>query len=253
MTWQEGMFEAVVTADTPLGAEFGPIRGAELSRHAAIAGLCAAALTQSDDRRRYYLAQEATYEGYACAAAFGARIVLRAEIVSLDKREAWARIVATCDGHRLAQLDVRYTILTEAAFERLFRTRYVADLPVSRGEPFVLPEGAIVREGETLVRRLPHVPVEACAGHFDHYPAMPVAILMGQLAELAGRCLEGSPFYVTQASVQAHDLCWAGESVDFMVRPESAEDDTVSFTCSALASGRATGQMQLTLRRLPRS
>ncbi|GGO25853.1 hypothetical protein [Deinococcus humi] len=242
---------AEVQAELPRSAELGPIQGAELSRHAAIAGLCVAAMAQPDDQRRYYLAQRATYWGFANRAPYGSRITLRASLLDLTRREATARIHASAGGQPLAEVEVQYTILTDNAFARLFRSRERADIvgqPLDRMPP--LPAGRLSREGDLWTRHIAEVPVAACAGHFERYPAMPVAILMGQLSQLAGLSLgQDQPFWIPQASVEAHDFCWAGEPVTFSARATTREGDLNHFACQAVASERTVGQMQLTLQR----
>lgn len=247
MAFDGETFAAQVRAEVPQGAELGPIQGADLSRHAAIAGLCRAALAQGDDKRRYYLAQQAWYEGHPSDAPYGSPVTLRASLADLSKRSARASIEATAQGAPLARLEVEYTVLTEAAFERLFQSRR-RPTPES-GAMAALPPGHIERRGATLARALDHVPAEACAGHFEHYPAMPVAILMGQLAQLAGMGLGDGPvpYRVVRGRVEAQDFCWAGEPARFEVTPTAGDGGLHTFRCTAHASGRLTGSMDLTL------
>ena len=242
---------AEVHAELPRNAELGPIQGAELSRHAAIAGLCVAALAQPDDQRRYYLAQRASYRGFENSAPYGSRVTLQATLLELTRREATARIQAFAGGQALAEVEVQYTILTDNAFARLFRSRERPDFvtqPLDHMPP--LPQGQLFQDADTWTRHIAEVPAAACAGHFERYPAMPVAILMGQLSQLAGLSLgEGQPFWIPQASVEAHDFCWAGESVTFSARATTREADLNHFACQAVASERTVGQMHLTLQR----
>jgi hypothetical protein len=56
-------------------------RAAELSRHAAIAGLCVEALGLQDHDRRYYLAKQAWYEGFENDVPHGAPIDLCARLL----------------------------------------------------------------------------------------------------------------------------------------------------------------------------
>lgn len=239
--------EARVSTGLPRGAEVGPIQGAELSRHAAIAGLCRAALEQGDDKRRYYLAQQAWYEGYPSAAPHGSAVTLSAGLDSLSKRAVRATVAARVGGELLAHLEVEYTVLTEAAFDRLFQSRRQ---PTPADALSALPPGRLEWRGPALTRSLEAVPAGACAGHFEHYPAMPVAILMGQLAELAGAALEGGPvpYRVVRGRVEAQDFCWAGEPARFEVTPAGRDGGGhQTFRCTAHAGERLTGSMDLTL------
>ncbi|WP_229752797.1 hypothetical protein [Deinococcus aerophilus] len=248
---EAGRLNATARAELPRSQELGPIQGAELSRHAAIAGLCAAALAQADDQRRYYLAQKAQYTGFLNDAPYGSVITLQAELLNLSKREATARIEAFAGGKPLAVVEVEYTILTDSAFSRLFRSRARPEFSAEGlGRMPALPDGTIQRDGPRWIRRIGEVPVQACAGHFDRYPAMPVAILMGQLSQLAGLSLGGDQaFFIPHAEVVAHDFCWAGESATFEVEETSAQAANHVFACQAEAAGRTVGQMQLTLSR----
>lgn len=247
--YQSGVLIAVARSTSIAGAEYGPMPGAELSRHAAIAGLSVAAMAQSDDHRRYYLAQEARYSGTLNHAPLGTPVQLTAELMSLDKRQARSKIVATADGEPLAEVEVLYTILTDSAFSRLFRNRYQPDFSAAAlTEILPLPPGLFRNEDSLHIREVGQIPADSCAGHFDGYPAMPVAILMGQLANLAGQAF-GQPFHISSATVRASDFCWAGEAARFEVTASLMTPRATSFTCAAFAEGRAIGQMELVLER----
>lgn len=247
LQYQDRVFTASAASTVRGGPETGPMPGAELSRHAAIAGLCVAALAQQDDQRRYYLAQEASYTGVLHRAPSGTTVQLTAVLLDLNKRQARASISAEVAGEPLAQVEVLYTVLTDAAFSRLFRSRYQPTfISSSLTDLAPLPMGSVQVEGDRFIREIDQIPAGACAGHFEGYPAMPVAILMGQLAHLAGQAF-GGPFHIAAASVQAGDFCWAGESARFEVMPEQVTALQTTFACTAYASDRVIGQMRLVL------
>ncbi|WP_309572649.1 hypothetical protein, partial [Deinococcus sp.] len=184
----DGTFMAEATAESRASAEQGPMQAAEISRHAAICGLCAVALNFDDDDRRYYLAQDATYTGFRNVSPYGTEVSFSATVLERNKRQAMAEITITAGGEELAHLRVTYTILSEASFRRLFRSKHDPEFSSLRydrmPEP---PAGEFSTEGNTTVLTLPEVPRDACAGHFEQYPAMPVAVLMGQLGVVASR------------------------------------------------------------------
>lgn len=251
MSWQDGVFTASSSSAAPIGSENGPMPGAEISRHAAIAGLCAAALAQPDDQRRYYLAQEARYSGVLHSAPAGTQVQFSARLLELDKRRARAAITARVGGELIASVEVLYTVLNDSAFSRLFRNRHQPGFPGPGLTTLAaLPSGSLRREGARLIREVGRIPAETCAGHFDGYPAMPVAILMGQLVELAGQAF-GEPFHGSEASVLASDFCWAGEEARFEVTPLELTPRGTVFDCAAYAGERPVGQMRLVLERLP--
>ncbi|MFC5848020.1 hypothetical protein [Deinococcus petrolearius] len=243
LRWQAGEFMATAVADRSPTAEAGPMQASEISRHAAICGLSAVALGFDDDDRRYYLAQDATYTGHVNGAPYGSVVTFAAVVVERNKRQAVAAITATAGGQALAHLQVTYTILSEASFTRLFRAKYVpAD---GGGTPGVMPEppmGEIVMRGHTASMTLECVPRDVCAGHFEHFPAMPVAILMGQLGMVAATQFPG-PYRVAAAVMSARDFCWAGERACFEVTPQG---DGV-FACAATASASVVSEMTLSL------
>lgn len=246
---EEDVFCATAAAELAQGLEAGPMQAAEISRHGAIAGLCAAAQAQGDQQRRYYLAQEATYVGVPNEVDYGTPVTLRAQVLDLNKRQAQVQIRVVAAGQDVAALEVLYTILTDSAFSRLFRSRHQPGFGDElQTELATLPRSGLSRQGEGLVQQIDRVPEHACAGHFDGYPAMPVAILMGQLAQLAGQTLE-SGFYVARAQVQARDFCWAGESARFVVQPVMQTGGQVVFECEAQSNDRTVGQMRLFLDR----
>ena len=236
-SYAHGQFQASAVADLPLGPEAGPMGSAELSRHAAIAGLCCAALAQDDDRRRFYLAQRAEYTSFQAAAPYGSRVTFTAKLRSLDKRSARASVGAKVGETPVALLEVDYTILTEYAFERLFRTRHRPTPPQT--EMNVQLNGAVTVERDRAWLEVAEIPEAACAGHFTDYPALPVALLVGQLGERVANLVPSGRLRSMQVSVNATDLCWAGEQVRFETRRAPARNaDSETFECQVVAEGR---------------
>ncbi|THF68523.1 hypothetical protein E7T06_16025 [Deinococcus sp. Arct2-2] len=238
------LFRATAVAQRHMSNEAGAMQACEISRHAAICGLCAAALAFNDDDRRYYLARDAVYTGYANPTPYGATVSFEARVVEQNKRHATAEITVTAGGADLAFLRVTYTILGDSSFKRLFRSKYSTGFTALAGDRMPdPPTGQFSSAGQTEVLTLDKVPEEACAGHFEHYPAMPVAVLMGQLGLVAGR-LHGTPYRVEAATMTAMDFCWAGESARFEVTPLTALG---AYSCTAYASDEVVSEMSLNL------
>lgn len=243
LRWRAGEFLATAVADRTPTAEVGPMHASEISRHAAICGLSAVALDFDDDDRRYYLAQDATYTGQFNPAPYGSVVTFAAVVLERNKRQAVAEISATAGGQPLAHLRVTYTILSEASFRRLFRSRHVPGFSgVGLGRMPEPPAGESVRVGRTSTLTLESVPEESCAGHFEQYPAMPVAVLMGQLGLVAAAHF-GAPYRVAAATMSAQDFCWAGERARFEVTPVSGG----TYACAAYASESVVSEMTLHL------
>lgn len=237
LSYASRQFQASAVADLPLGPEAGPMGSTELSRHAAIAGLCCAALAQDDDRRRFYLAQRAEYTSFQVAAPYGSRVTFTAQLRSLDKRSARASISARVGETPVALLEADYTILTEYAFERLFRNRQRPT--TAQTEMNVQMTGVSVIENDRALLEVAEVPEVACAGHFENYPALPVALLVGQLGERAASLVPSGRLRSMQVSVNATDLCWAGERVRFEAQRVPARTaGSETFECQVVAEGR---------------
>lgn len=247
----EGLeLRATTVAESPAVLEVGPMPAAELGRHAAIVGLSLAALSQADDARRYYLARRAECRYVPNPAPYGEPVRFVGRMLNLDKRAAKAAVTAAAAGAPLASFEIDYTVLTESAFERLFRTRgkYTPVAPSPYGRLLATDWQGTPDYGEQVVDE---VPVSACVGHFEGYPALPVAVVMGQLSYLAG-CLHGRPYRVVRGEVEATDLVWAGERAVFKAaragvggHPDAERADC--YRCQASAGDRVVGNMTLWL------
>jgi len=242
--------QATAAAESPSYLELGPMPAAELGRHAAIVGLASAAAQQGDDRRRYYLARRAECLYLPNDAPYGAPVRFHGRILDLDKRSARASIEATAKGAPLASFKVDYTVLTDSAFERLFRIRGTPtpSAPSPYGSLLTTSWHGTIDLAEQVVESLP---VGACVGHFDGYPALPVAVLMGQLSYLAGR-LHDVPYRVVRGEVEASDLVWAGERAVFRVARDGFGDTQATrgaqrYRCEAWAGDRSVASMTLWL------
>jgi hypothetical protein len=176
----ENIFSAEAVAELPQGLALGPMRPGDISRHGAIAGSCAVALHQRDTHRRFYLARKATYQGFPSEAPYGSTVQFSAAVKELDKRRATAQVHAYVGASLLATLEVEYSILSVTLFERLNAERRRATSRLEHLKP--VGEYPVQWQGETGIKMIPQVPQSACAGHFDDFPAAPVALLMDQLA-----------------------------------------------------------------------
>jgi hypothetical protein len=240
ISWTSPTFSARASAETDPLAERGPMSAAEIGRHAAIAGLCSIAMSMDDARRYYYLAKKARCRFFSSHAAYGTTLKFAATPQATHAREASASVVVTIGIHRVAVFDVQYARLSTELFSRLFAKHHRPTFGVGWGYQDYLPlrhEGY----GEAMID---NVPEDACSGHFDDYPALPVAVLMGEFTHLAGHMLKRG-FRVTQADVDAESLVWAGESVRLRVDQVLEDGYYREFDCKASVGERVVGQMRL--------
>lgn len=242
--------QATAVAESPAFQEAGPMPAAELGRHAAIVGLSIAAFQQADESRRYYLARRAACRYLPNSAPYGTPVRLAGHLLNLDKRTARAAVQASAGGAPLASFEVDYTVLTSSAFERLFRI-HSRLTPHSRSPYGSLLTNAWHGTTDVAEQVVDELPMGACVGHFDGFPALPVAVLMGQLSYLAGR-LHDVPYRVVRGDVEASDLIWAGERAHFRVARDgiSGDGDTLGahrYRCEAQAGDRTVATMTLWL------
>jgi 3-hydroxymyristoyl/3-hydroxydecanoyl-(acyl carrier protein) dehydratase len=238
---------AYTKAETPIALEPSPMSAAELGRHAAISGLSLVALLQKDDDRRYYLAQKAECDYFKSDAAFGTTVKFEAKLLEMDKRTAQVTVTASIEGQTLAQFTINYSILTERTFERLFARYQKPTYPAP--SPYAKPLSETFERGELWAETCVTIPAWACVGHFDGYPALPVAMLMSQLSYLAGQIM-GQPYFVPKGLVEANDLCWADKEVTFRADLVAIEGITARFNCTASIEGQIVGQMSVWLKPL---
>jgi 3-hydroxymyristoyl/3-hydroxydecanoyl-(acyl carrier protein) dehydratase len=243
-------FSAYARAETLVALEPAPMSAAELGRHAAISGLSLIALLQKDDDRRYYLAQKADCDYFKSEAEFGTQVKFEAKPLEIDKRAARVSVHASVNGEAIAQFTISYTILTERTFERLFARHQKVTYPAPSPYANLLSE--IFERGEMWAETKVTIPVWACVGHFDGYPALPVAMLMSQLSYLAGQIM-GEPYFVPKGLVEANDLCWADKEVIFRAELMAIEGITARFHCTASIEGQTVGQMSVWLESIPTS
>jgi hypothetical protein len=245
ISWSGGEFSALASAEFPTSLEVGPMQAAERGRHGAIAGLCALAMSQPDSARRYYLAQKAHYRAYFSRANYGASIRFSARVDALAKRSGRATINATVLGssEKVMDLSVEYLVLTEPMFERLFRDHRQA---IPSGSQLALPHALRTAPG---VRTVPALPASLCRGHFENYPALPLAIVLRELVDMSGEVF-AAPYWVHEALVSADDLCWAGQTARFEVASEtqpSTADNHSKFLGRALRGPQMSAELKLTL------
>lgn len=242
---ENGLFTATAEASLPQGLALGPMRPGDLSRHGAIAGSCALALQQKDAKRCYYLATEAVFTGFPSSAPYGTAVRFEALVAEQTKRQATVFVTASVEGAQVATLEVKYSVMQPLLFERLNSFRKQATPPQTTVASVTL--GDVAWHENTGTYSIAHLPVEMCAGHFDNFPAAPVALLMDLLAQIAERFVDG-PSFIAEGRVRASGLCWAGSEVMFSMtrkRGTLRETELEGF----IASGGATvGEMQLKLR-----
>ena len=229
--------------EQPLEFERGPVSAAELGRHLAILGACAASAF-GDNTKIYHLATEAHYSRIRdpLHSSTGEALRASAKVVRHGKRDL-AVETAVSDGVPFATLNVRYQILTESLFARFFEPFRSPTGNGSTVSPYaeLLPLQLDPPTDSSVSAHSTALSPESCAGHFPDYPAWPVALIMHSLGRVAGRLLQHlkgqDTFYtVIHAHVLAETLAFASQPLTFHASLNSAQTQPsdFSFTCRAL-------------------
>jgi 3-hydroxymyristoyl/3-hydroxydecanoyl-(acyl carrier protein) dehydratase len=269
-----GELTARVPVEQETGAEASPINAAEVGRHLAILGSCAASRVNPKEGQHYYLARRARlerlHEGPLPRATEPLLGMARAELREKRTATAYTRLM-DARGQPLFALEVDYNVLSAAAFQRLFQgvrqdmrrepraarepRGTSANFTALRRNPHRLPPPLLghMQEGECLTATLGPVSAELCKGHFAMHPVLPVAVVMSGLSGLAGRLLRqvvgnaSAHYLVTRGEVRAESLAHAGETVTFGARWQGVEGRDHRFSCWAAVGERLVGVMELTL------
>lgn len=244
LSFEGNYLSASVKAETKLTLETNPMTGIEIGRHSAILGTALLALLQKDNQRRYYLANKAESNAQKNSIPFGAPVQFQAKKVELTKKHAKVFVSSTAYDQHLANLTISYTILTEHLFQRLFHF-YKQETPV-----VISPYKKVLKEsfeyGDDWAELNLVISKSACTGHFQNYPVIPVAKLMGQLSYMAGQVF-GKPYWYKRGIVEANNLCWAGQKVHFRVDLIEHSGNTAVFNCHASVENEIVGKMSVWL------
>ncbi len=261
----DGAVAACIPVAPPKAPERGAIEAAQVARHLAILGSCAAALSRDDDAPHHYLATQAHFARLSGGPEVVPGGLLEAEAIAtwIDKRSARAlATLSTIDGQGLHLLDVRYSVLTPRMFERLNPPieHPEATPPAERdgrgsgpeAEPTVDLDEIVSIGADGIEVDGGVIPVDACAGHFPGHPAAPVAIVMGRLCRAAGLALaarlEADVTYRIEAGrVTATRLASAGQRLTFTAAYVQPAPGGHLLRGTASADGEVVGEVEVTM------
>lgn len=212
----------VFAAEQQVGHEVGAVCTAEVGRHLAILGSCAAVLASPLEGPYYYLASQATLSMWRGAEPCEGYQAI-AQVVSHDKRSVAIRATVE-DKAPFAHLYCEYKVLSEALFKKTFAAYQT--------EPVAQPDSSPYRqsvnlaydrpEGNSLTAHSLPLSISSVAGHFPCFPTWPVAIIADTVAQVRSRLLQhllGREAYyrVTHVTITAKHLVSAKEALVFHV------------------------------------
>lgn len=216
---------------------------AEVGRHMAILGSIALARVNPVKQKHYYLATDAYLERFHDKPGGAGIYQGSVEVQEFNKRKGKVSglIISPLSG-KLYSLTVEYKVLTLQLFERMFghekqTTEKKPHYNPYRKDPSIYQVALGLK---TSTATLGSVRKENCIGHFDDYPAMPIARLGSAMAKISGLHLNHirsseDEYCIRKAEIHAKSFIFAGNKIDLFSNVEESKDDE-GICISALAS-----------------
>jgi hypothetical protein len=236
------------TPEQPRGNELGPLATAEALRHLAILGSCAAARTQAEGARAYYLPSRAQWDlRYPIGLGQVPSMTARAKIVEQSRNTVAANTQLWVGGQLFAELSVGYHVLAEKTFEKLYASQRSPAPFVSGQSPYAeaLPLSVLALSDQEITATSVEFCAARCAGHFPNYAMWPVAIVMYGMSQALSRLLDHKmgrtvSYRLLYATLDAAERVPAARQLQFTARLASMESDSkfVDVVCSAAYAGR---------------
>jgi len=237
---------ATIEAEQPLGEEISPIAAAEACRHLAILGSVCCALTNPVKQKHYYLAHRGTYKRAVEKIHYtGKKLVATATCTFFSKRIASIKACLLDEDNQLiCGIETSFHVVPHALFERLYYNfhKETPDFGITNPYHQKKPLFDVQFSGLSAAASLGKIQDNYCAGHFPHFPAMPVAILMNTLLDLAARYIhhitgnKSLKMYVREMTLLADNLGFSGEAVVLHVKQEAHVDNRFKLHCIATST-----------------
>lgn len=235
-------------------AEVGLISAAEAGRHMAILGSCAASLLRGAEKKEYFLATQAEYNFVDGPLKFNGPLQAIATALPMGKHNALSKVnlMDIVTRKRIVTLSVTYQVLSKKIFERMFSEHYLDSREVSSVNPYSRSY-KIDRyqiSGEILTASVGPISPEDCVGHFQNFPALPVAIIMGILSDSAGLWIKTvrkiDNYSIRFAKISAEALLFSGGMLNIQIQKIEEVYDSIFFACVASnEKGEPIGKMEI--------
>ena len=219
----------IFVAEHRTGNERGPVVAAELVRHLATLGSCAA-VVNGVTAPAYYLGTKGRLRllRNPLDREQGGNFLAISEVLSHDRKSLVTQSVASSQDF-LAHFHCEYQVLLEPVFARTFkhyRTEPVRNPGIS---PYKEPIELDFENPQqlSLTAHSRPLPGGRFAGHFTEYPAWPASVYAETVSLVAGRLLQHMlerevDYSVVRMDIDALRLISASESVSFHVNCVSA-------------------------------
>lgn len=229
--------------------ELGPVSISEAGRHLAILG--SIALADKADAQNYYLAVGADIKRHNFSSNTDSQTFkLFAEIISLDKKKGQVYgLIANEDNETIYEAVIEYNMLRDILFTRLFKQHKYTENIYKNVSPYRERRGFSDEKisNDTIEAVYGTIAPEDCLGHFEEYPALPVAIIANLFGKLGVKLFlynfpQLEKAYFTNAKLSAKSLAFHGEYLTFRAEVVSIGDNTLSFYCEAIVNDMIVAQ-----------
>lgn len=246
MIFDSQVLRAKITAEQPLiDGELGTIGTGEIARHLAIAGSCACSYLEKESELIYYLATQADFHNFDTIPQQKDKdFLIEAQGKRLNKREAETiSLLKSFDGKTVySSLKTRFLLLPYKSFSKLYKT-HRKDLRMSDRTQTTAEDRQNIYKSmfkfdskiidNKIISQI-KIKHKYCMGHFPEYPAFPVAFCSYFFIMLMKKFINKNiNFYVKRGIVNAQNLIFTNEIIDFEAELKQKKNNEYNFICKA--------------------
>ncbi len=184
----ESVLKANVKKELDCDHEVKGMSYSEAGRHLAILGSLALANSNPVKEKHYYLATKAYVKRVYQDSYEDIDHVAFMKTVLFNRKKGVANgHLKTANGKLVYTITVEYQVLSNSLFERMFK-QHKQETPYLEGyNPYrdSIPLFDLVKTNESCSATLGTINKDICVGHFDDYPALPVARIAQVLTSIA--------------------------------------------------------------------
>ncbi len=214
----------------------------EAGRHLAILGSLALANSNPVKEKHYYLATKAYVVRTHQDAYNDVQHIGYMKTVSFNRKKGVAEgYLTTEDGTQVYTIKVEYQVLTNALFQRMFK-QHIQETTYTEGyNPYkeTIALYNLITSKEECSATLGVIDKKICVGHFDDYPALPVARIaqvLTSIANIQNQQINKSPqpIKIKRVILYADSFLFAGETMSvksqYEERNAESSDDIIIDT-----------------------
>lgn len=220
----------------------GPISTSEFGRHIAILGSLELAKEYNFEDQHYCLAIGANVKRHHSGDYTSDQFYVKAKISNKGRRNATVHGEMFDENHNLIfSAFIDYQILNAPMFKKFFGKHYVESPAKLEESPYRNRKHLtnIAFNGHESTAEYGKVDAAYCEGHFDNYPALPVAVVGGLFTELGGQFFhylsenKYTKCYSKTAELKALRLVFTGEELHLKAKLIEYKNETYKMRIEA--------------------